>query len=581
MNIRTYALCLLSLAVAIPSAAADPVSQLKQFREAKVEQRVTLVDQLARKRIDTTEEATLLQAALVDPSPEVRWRAARAWSGRASVSEQTIAALVNQLDDPNEQVRVYAAYALGNVGSSSATAAQALVEHVNDEAVAVQRESMKALQRMQVDPALLRPVLSTALTSQDSTVVAAAAQIMASLGEAGIDDVKAALADEKTRYWATLAVQEMGPLAAETVEPLRDILQSKYSEERLEAALALAAIGEPARMAAPELTMLLKKDSNPGVRLAAAYALGQLEVKTTADDALTVASTSDNPTLRLVSTWALHRIYPDNQAYSKATAKLILEGIQSDDAQLRSMAARTLTQSKIPLDKATPYIAAALKYSNPVVVEHAVKAILEQGEESLTDLQSGLNNAELQISTLKLIQRLGPKASRLVDEVRGLTASDNATVRREALFTLAAMGDAATTSVDEISKAYLAGTTREDRLAAIYAAGRVGPAAKAMIPSLQELSADAEDPQMQVAATWALARIAPDNEQGVDEAVAAMINALSDTNRDNVKIALANSLGELGARSEPAIPVLTKLSGDLNSRVQLAAKAALKKITGR
>lgn len=575
---RIWLSLLLASVLSAPLSAADPLILSKQFAEADVPLRITLVDQLGRNTLTGPEELTVLNLALTDPSPEVRWRAARAISAQQAVSDPVIDSLIRLLDDPEPKVRTYAAFALGHVARNSASAAAALAKHVTDDAPAVQRASIEALRKLQVDHAVIRPVLADALRSSDPAVIANAAQIMATLGEAALPEVIGALHDEQTRYWACLVIQDLGPLAQDAVPALRPILRSPESEERLEAALALAAIGPAAQTTAEDIAGLLATDPKPSVRLAAAFALGKLEVPQVGDTALTTASTSDDPVLRLVSVWALHRIYPENQPYATATADKIMEGIQSEDPRLRAMAARTLMESKVPLDQSAPFIAAALKYSNPVVVELAVKAIVEQGAEALPELRSGLTDRALQLSALNLIQRLGPQAVGLVDEVRGLLASEDESVRREALFALAAMGDASQAAADDVTKLYLESNSREDRLAAIYAAGRMGKASPELIAALRELAGDATDQQMQVAALWAMARLEPADADALGRAVTAMAAALDNTSRDSLKIALANSLSEIGPQAQAAIPALKNLQLDPNPNVQQAAALALEKI---
>ena len=83
---------------------------------------------------------------------------------------------------------------------------------------------------------------------------------------------------------------------------------------------------------------------------------------------------------------------------------------------------------------------------------------------------------------------------------------------------------------------------------------------------------------MQVAALWALARLAPTDTDSLGRAVTAMAAALENTSRDSVKIALANSLSEIGPPARTAIPALKKLQLNPNPNVQQAAALALEKI---
>ncbi|MCX5964742.1 MAG: HEAT repeat domain-containing protein [Cyanobacteria bacterium] len=79
------------------------------------------------------------------------------------------------------------------------------------------------------------------------------------------------------RINAIIAIGKLGPDAGNAVTVLKDALTDRNTVEiRRRAAEALSAIGPKAKLALPELIILLK-DPNPSVRAAAAEAVGKFE----------------------------------------------------------------------------------------------------------------------------------------------------------------------------------------------------------------------------------------------------------------------------------------------------------------
>ncbi|HQU41957.1 MAG TPA: HEAT repeat domain-containing protein, partial [Pirellulales bacterium] len=116
------------------------------------------------------------------------------------------------------------------------------------------------------------------------------------------------------------------------------------------------------------------------------------------------------------------------------------------------------------------------------------------------------------------------------------------------------------------------------RNSAVYALGKIGPAAKAASPELRKLLAG-DDDFARFGATWALVRIDPNDAKMVAAAVPALVKGLSDE-RPLVRAESAATLGELGPAANSALPELKKAAEDPEQPVSDAARQAIERING-
>jgi HEAT repeat protein len=112
--------------------------------------------------------------------------------------------------------------------------------------------------------------------------------------------------------------------------------------------------------------------------------------------------------------------------------------------------------------------------------------------------------------------------------------------------------------------------------------GRIGPAAKDAAPALQKIVKSSDDKFLKVAGVWALLRILPTDQPLKVLAVPLLAKALEESDREMVKIEVANSLGEIGPPAILAVPALEKAAREADSAdVRAAAAEALKKIKAK
>lgn len=207
--------------------------------------------------------------------------------------------------------------------------------------------------------------------------------------------------------------------------------------------------------------------------------------------------------------------------------------------------------------------------------------------------------------TLKHIQDLvAPDLARLIDDAK----AGDATVRCYSLRVLGHLGPAKAGSALPAIIQAMREENSDVRLAAIWAAGEFGPAAKDAVPALIQILRDR--PNGYWYAAGALAKIGPDAQAAVPElvrmlkdgssriwaamglggirsekAVPALIEALdsmSGIDRDWVtdfdRSACASALGRIGAKAESAIPSLLAALEDGDAGTRSSAARALGQI---
>jgi HEAT repeats len=102
------------------------------------------------------ESINALTSALKDPSPRVRYFAARSLAVSGEKAQPAIPALIQSLQDKNEFVRMTAAFALGKFGKGAANARTALLPLLKDPNPDVRACAKLALQQIDADPILIQ-----------------------------------------------------------------------------------------------------------------------------------------------------------------------------------------------------------------------------------------------------------------------------------------------------------------------------------------------------------------------------------------------------------------------------------------
>ena len=586
-------------AVAVSESPVDPIAALRQALAAAPDEnaRVVVIDDIAE--LGQRSKAALddLVTCTADEDPRTRWHAARAIGLIGEDALSAMPTLLKLLGDSDPIVVTQSAAAIGLIreddGRESipaadaqlyANAVESLSASMTHSDPRVRRAAMRTLRRLNPATEQLAALLSSQLSDADPSVVMPALHTLADLDAEAVPVLIEALKNPKSRYWATLALTEIGPEAAPAVESLSQLAAEGETEERMQALLALAAIGEKAAPAAAVMAKTLDADDN-ALRFAAAFALGSVR-STDADAVLEKASGDSDPFLAEVVAWARARIHPEDKALVDEAVKRLRVGLHSERANERTAAASGLSDMAATLDESVRSelaneFADLLSDPDPNVGLSGGAALIRLGATALEPLRGRLSDPVLRGPVLEILAAMGPTAKPVVDDVIKALEDSDPIIQGEAAVTIATIGPDAAAAVPTLLKILNSGETAADgRYSAAYALGRIGPAAQSAAETLRSLTASPDEVLATVAA-WSMLKITPEDKTLLDQAIPALRKAIR-ADRELVRLEAAVSLGDIGPAAASAIPILELVSEEDSSRqVRNAAGIALKKIRGR
>jgi HEAT repeat protein len=524
----------------------------------------------------TTEaDVTRLIAALGSAEAAERWQAARTLADIGPAAAPALPALVAVVTDAEPRVRGHAARALGMIQDKSARTIGGLAKLVADPDPLVRRAAIMAIGRLQPSAEVTTPLLIEALEDADPSVVIPALEILTEQGADAVSVLVEALKHKSGRYWASLALAEMGPQAKAAVPGLTALLKDDEPEVRVEAAMALGEIGPDAASAVTELAKSLA-DSTTAVRYAAAFSLGKIG-DSSALPAIEQAEQDQDSFLRLLAAWALARLKPDDKQTVAKAVELIVAGVKQDDANVRRGAARALLELKAPPEVVGPALLPALEDADPIVQANVYEAFASLGQRAVPQLIAALDRPQARDHVLQVLRIMGPVANSSVPQLAQMLATvEDPSLRRELLFTLASIGPDSASAVETIAR-FLTDQDEDVRLAAGYALGKIGPPAAVAVDALRK-NLDAPAHTLRLVSVWALLRIQPDNAEIVRLAVPELTSAVVEAESDLARTEAAAALGEVGAPARSARPALEKALSDESPTVRAAAAEALKQI---
>jgi HEAT repeat protein len=559
-----------------------------------VQARVLTIDAIAALGQRGRDALPELLAATADTDPRPRWHAARALGMVGEDAVSALPTLVKLLADPDAIVATQAAAAIGvirkddsDVTPEEAAAYESAVEPlvrttVHPDARA-RRAAIRTLRAVQSDPKQLAVLIGGVLDDSDPSVVLPALQTLADIEDHAVPVLLEALKDPASRYWAEVALAEIGPEAADAVPQLAAHVAEGEPEERLQSILTLAEIGAPAVAAAPQLIAALESQET-FLRIAAAFALG-VSGAAAADGPLTTVEADADPLLAATASWARAKIRPGEPARVAKALERLRGGLRSENPRMRKAAISGLSDLAASLDVAERQALAVefaelLDDADEDVGMSAGGGLVRLGDTAVEHLRTRLAEPPHRRQALGVLAAIGPAAKAALPElVAALTDADEACAT-EAAVAVAEIGGDAAGAVPELQKMRAAGAPAGARYTAAYALGRIGPAAKAALPRLLELTTS-DDEIMATVAVWSALKIDPADATLVGKAIPLLRQALRG-DRDMVRLEAAVSLGDMGKAAESAIPLLELVAEeDSVPAVRDAAAAALAKIRSR
>ncbi len=535
-----------------------------------------------------------------DADPRVRWHAARSVGLIGEDAVSSIPTLLTLLQDADPVVATQAAAAIGHIredddltslsdadGALYADAVTQLVGTLVHNDARVRRACLRSLRTLDPSPEQLMPVVDTVFASQDPAVILPVLQSIADMGSEAVPFLVERLKLPQGRFWASVAINEIGPGAAGATQALVEALPESALDEQLHEVLALAAIGEGAQSAGDALVTLYS-DGDSSLRAPILYALGKLQYRE-AESVLTQTVAEESP-LSATAAWALAKINPEDSTLVSDAVKRMRNQVQSENAFERAAAASALSDLSDYMDAAQRqslgiFLENLLMDALEPVQEAAAAAIVRLGGDAVPAIRSLLKkSSQMQFFALGIISAIGEPAAQAVPDIIGLLDSKDDEIVHEAILALAAIGSASAPASDQVltilDESVRNQNEVETRLhyAAAYCLGRIGsPGAMKALSRLKELSKSPDGMQATVA-IWAVLQIAPNDQEEFENAVPLLTAAL-DSEEQTVRLEAVIALGDLGSRAKDAVPAIELVSEDDPVRViRLAAQQALEKI---
>ena len=533
-----------------------------------------------------------------DADPRVRWHAARSIGLIGEDAVSSIPVLLSLLQDADPVVATQAAAAIGHIredddhGSLSevekelyADAVTQLVGTLVHNDARVRRACLRSLQSLNPAPEQLMPIVDAVFASQDPATILPVMESIADMGGEAVPFLIDRLKLPQGRFWASVAITEIGPSAAGATQALIEALSESALDEQLHEIFALASIGEGAQSAG-EALVTLYSDGDSSLQGPILYAIGKLKFRDA--ESLLMQIVSEETPLSATAAWALAKIKPDAPALVKDAVERMRAQCQSESVFERAAAASALSDLSISLEvqerqNLGVHLQSMLLDDSEQVQEAAAAAIVRLGGDGVPAVAIALENLELRFFALGITSAIGEPAAKLVPAIVELLDSGDSDLVQEAIFALAAIGSPSAVASGQILAILNESVSSEDEearlhYAATYCLGRIGSlAGQGVLPRLKELSGSPDLMQATVA-VWSILQIAPNDQEQSLNAVPLLMRALNSENQ-TVRLEATIALGDLGSIAEDAIPAIELVSEDDPVRtIRQAAKESLRRI---
>lgn len=494
--------------------------------------------------------------ALDDSEDQVWFNSITALARIGPGATEAIPALMRQLERSNsgryrEQVWYRSSFALGSVGRA---ALPELIKALENERPHVRSGAAKAISWIGADATEAIPLLAKNLADADANV----------------------------REQSAEALGKIGPTA---LPLLKESLRSDQAQVRAGAALALQWLGEPARVANPELAAALSAETDDSTKARFIQTLSRLKHDPAELLNLIVPLLdSEAEPVRQEAANALILMEPAATTSVPVLRKLVAA---DDPAKIQS-AASFLGAIGSDAGAAVPDLitARARPGVEGELAESLEKSLIQIGPPAVPELVKAMNAAQgdSQHWSVRCLRDLGPAAVPFL--ITALESTDTER-QRDAIQVLTLVGDAAEPAIPQL-KRLAENDPGELRGPALVALAAAGARPEVVLPLAEQAMTDSSVARRRSGAT-ALASLG----QRAQSARATLINGLKDADA-TVAASSARALGRLGNAAAPAVePLLTALArpelsvreavvhalGELGETAQAAVPALAKLLT--
>jgi len=363
-------------------------------------------------------------------------------------------------------------------------------------------------------------------------------------------------ADSRTRVITIdeIATRPRGGLAA--LEPLVRALSDEEPRVRWHAARALGLAGRGAVSAIPALVELLADDDPIAVTQAAA-AIGHIR----ADD-----SRAEVPAAEA--------------ALYEAAVEPLVRTLVHPDPRARRAAVRALRQVSTSKRELLTMVRQQLGDADPVAVMPALHTLADMGQEAVPFLVEALKDPASRYWAEVVLAEIGPAAAAAAEPLAELAGSGEIEDRVQSILALARIGAPAKIAGPEL----IAALGSSDASLQYVAAYAIGQLEVAEADELLTKALDSDDPFLATLASWARARINPDDAELRGQAVERLQAGLGSESPAVRRAAVEGLSGLADALDAPQrkdlAGTVAALLADDEPQVGLAAGAALIRLGG-
>ncbi|MEM8866370.1 MAG: HEAT repeat domain-containing protein [Planctomycetota bacterium] len=531
------------------------------------------IDQLGYATDDVAAAVTTLEALLASNETAIQWRAARALGHLGSPAASAAPALVDLLAHEDPVVQVHASIALARIGDKSPSTLNALLAEVTEEDERIARTAIQTLRHLQVPPEKLAAALESVLQSDNAAVMLHAVDAMVAYGGKATPFLNAALAKEKSAYWAALAIGEIGPDAAGTVPALIDLLGRSEDPETTQLALiAVAKIGPAAFEASPTVQEIAKATEESAIRIAACYAMGAIGADS-ATPLLRELETTGDEFQAMACAWSLAKLHPDDPDAADHAVESLVAGLMSEREAMRNAAAAGLRELDVPAGTVSEALIAAVKDATPEQRSHIALALASLGPEVTTYAVRALADPTLRDVAIEVLGRLGADAVDGVDSLSELLQQESDELVARAQYALASIGIEAGEATESLAQ-NLEHKSEEVRQSALFALRQIGAGAQQAAEPLHEFLETTEDQFEQFATAWTLAKLKLDAHL-LEEVTETLSEAL-ESDDEQVRLETIAAIRDLSQAGDAFDAKLKDLAeNDPSPEVRAAAAAAV------
>ena len=331
------------------ATASEMAELIDSAQTGSAEARYHAIDDLGERAQSVGPIIDALAAMLADDDVQIQWRVARSLGDFGSLANSAVPALVELLETGEPIVKMHCAVALGRIGDESEATVMSLIKLVTHDDARIARVAVAALRSIKPDPTLTVKTLAEALRSDDHAVTSHAIDAMVEAGPRAVPLLKEALLQPDTAYLACVTIGEIGPEAADAVPELTMLLRkTSHSKLITEAILALGRVGPAANSAKSVLKDFLTFENDDTIPVAAAFALGAIGATDSISQLQNASQQGDKPFLRMVATWSLAKLNPEDTAILAQAKQLLSQGLTSNDELVQTAASKLLADLEAP-----------------------------------------------------------------------------------------------------------------------------------------------------------------------------------------------------------------------------------------